>query len=542
MRFQFAPQDLIGIVKRRFFWAMVPFLVFASLGLFIISLMPPVYKSTARLIVEDQQVKNSWVQSAVASDALQRVEAVSARVRARDNLLILANELDLYRNEGLNAPARATKMQRNVEIMAERTRMRRGNNNSSAITISIGFHSSDPAQAQKVANRLLTTFVNRSIELRTEIADDTTTFLREEEEKVRRNLDRVIEGISAIKQENPRALPENRSLYERSLERAISSQSRVDGQLEQTYQEIRLLEMQAPLLLQSSTSLSTEEQELRQKRRTLEALEREYTDTYPDVVAMREEVLALEVDVDPASFRRRATKEVSSLTSQREDAAPGSRTYERLTARIDNLNEKLANLPRQTRTTSLSEVQYNAQMSALRGRIDGLNRQRDETIEQILDLETRLAAIPAVEGQLYRLEQEQLQLEQELSGIRRNRGDAERSESLEEQAKAERFSVLEQPILPDQPISPDKPKLAILAFAVAGGLAAVIALLPEVLFARVRAKHHLAEMLPNTRIVEVPRFKSKQARIPQFAHLAVGTALTLAFGATFAWMALETLI
>ncbi len=541
MRFQLAPEDIVGIIKRRFFWALVPVLAFATLGLFIIDRLPPVYQSTARLIVEDQQIKNSWVQSAVASDAQQRVAAVSARVRARDNLLLLANELNLYQNQGLSAPARATKMQRNVLISSERTRTR-GNSNSSAITISIGFKRNDPGEAQKVANRLLTAFVNRSIELRTEIADDTTTFLREEEEKVRRELDRVIEGISTIKQGNPRSLPENRPLYERGLERAISTQARLENQLEQTHQELRLLEMQAPLILQSSAALSPEEEDLRRKRRTLDALEREYTDTYPDVVAMREEVLALELDLDPTSFRRRATAEVATISGQLETEDPTSRTYARLTEKKEDLEGKIANLPAQTRSTSLSEIQYNAQLSTLRSRIDGLERQREETVEQIVDLETRLASTPAVEGQLYRLEQEKSQLEEDLARIRRNRGEAERSESLEEQAKAERFSVLEQPIRPDEPISPDRPRLAILALGAAAGLAGLMALLPEILFARVRAKHHLAEMFPNARIVEVPLFKSKQARIPQMAHLAVGAVLTLGFGATFAWMVLETLV
>lgn len=543
MHFKFGLGDIVGIVKRRFFWALIPFLILAIVGFALIGQMPAVYQSQARLIVEDQQIKNSWVQSAVSSDAQQRIEAVAARVTARDSLLLLANELNLFKDSSLSFSARAASMQRNTSILIERIQARRGNNQPSAITVTIEFRSTDPGEAQRVANRLLTAFVDRSIQIRNDIADDTTTFLREEEDKIRRDLDRVIEGISQIKQENPRALPENRSLYERSLERSVVEQTRVDNQIEQTEQELRLLQMQRPILLNSDNSLTRQEEELRTRRRELSALQREYQDSYPDVIALKDEVMALERDIDPSAYRRSLTREIEALSGQLRSLTEGDAEYREVEARREQMRAQLADAPRSNgRSSSMSAIQYDAQITTIQSRIEGLTRQRADLAEQIIDFESRLAETPVVEGQLYRLLQEQEQLEGDLARLRQNRAEAERSESLEEQSKAERFSVLEQPVRPDQPVSPNKPQLAVLAVGVAGMFAAIIALFPEVMFAKVRRREHLEDLLPNVRVIEVPRFDIGQSQVPQLVTLAICCGVSIVLTAALAWTGYQTLL
>ena len=56
-------------------------------------------------------------------------------------------------------------------------------------------------------------------------------------------------------------------------------------------------------------------------------------------------------------------------------------------------------------------------------------------------------------------------------------------------------------------MSPDRPKLAILGFAVAGAIAGALALFPEVFDPRVTTRSHVQEMLPNLRVIEIPRFE-----------------------------------
>lgn len=529
MRLSFGPQDIVGIVRRRALLALVVGLSVFTVAAAYIRSLPPVYESRAKLIVEDQQVRNEYVASAVESDALTRVEAVAARLLARDSLLELAAELGIFRGDALNATQRAELMRANTTVAVQRVESTRRRTDPSNIIISIAYRSPSPVQAQQVSNRLLTAFAARSVELRSDIAGGTTEFLRAEEEKMTRQLDVVLNQIAQIKEQNPTTLPENREVYQRALERAEAEKARLDAMAEQTSQELRLLQLQRPILVQADTRTTPQQEELRQKRRQLEALQREYQDSYPDVISLKEEVLALERDLDPAAFRRRATTEVANLDRQISTAARGSAAHSALIARREQLNADLANVPASTSNASLSEIQYDAQVTVIQSRIASLTSQRGEIAGQIAQIERQLASTPLIGGQLSGLEGEQQRLEAELVQIRTNRAEAERSASLEEQSKGERLTVLEQPNRPDDPVSPDRPRMLMLALLAAAGLAGLAALLPEVLFARVQTKQHIAEAFPGISVISVPRFGPAPWKAPVPLALT-GVALVTSAG------------
>ncbi|WOI53269.1 hypothetical protein [Parvularcula sp. LCG005] len=541
MRLNFAPEDFVGIAKRRFFWAAIPFLIIAIAGLIYVKSLPPMYESTATLIVEDQQIRDNYVQSAVSTDAEQRLQALAARVTARDNLLVLADELNLFRDEGLTGNQRAERLRDSAWISVNRISNSRRFNAPSSITVRIGYRNENPALAQRVTNRLLTDFMNRSVEDRTEIAAETTEFLSEQEADTRRALDTVIGEIGRIKQENPQALPDNRDLYTRALDRLAGEQSRLDASLDSARQELRILEAGRPVYLSAAGGQNSAEQELRIKRRQLETLERDYQPSYPDVIAAKEELMALERDLDPPAYRRRVSREIDYLTRQISEARRGSAEFTSLTARKESLERDLANMPADTPSTSLTEYQYNTQIQRLQAQISNLERQRAAIDDEIQENESRLGAIPVVEGQLYRLEREKEQLESDLARRRQNRTSAETTEAMEEQAKAEQLRIIEQPIRPDSPVSPDKPRLALMIFAVAAVVGLASALFPEVMLPRVRTTKHVHELVPGIKVIEVPRFKTTGVRIQNMAAFAAASAVTLVLSLGFAWTALSAL-
>lgn len=541
MKFYLGPQDVVGMVQRRFFWGAIPFLLMLIAAMIMIDRIPPQYESRARLIVEDQQIRNDLVASAVTSDARARIEAVAARVTARDNMQLMVEQLNTFAGMGLTGPERAEMMQAHSSVQIERIRATGGGRNTTnAITATISYRSRSPAEAQRVANALMTEFQARHIELRSEQAQGQTLFLSAEEDKIRRALERTFADIARVKADSAQSLPENRDLYERSLDRAVADVARFETSIEQAQQELRLVQMQRPLVVDADSSQSADERALKAKRRELASLRRAYQDTYPDVIRLKEEVLALERDVDPSAYRQNARAEINALTAQ--IAAASEAEAAPLISRREELRASLQSLPGTGNTTTLSELQFEAQVAVLQSRIDTLTRQRDDATARITDFETRLAAIPAVAGQLYRLEQEQAQLEAEILELRRKRGVAERAQSLEEQSKAERLAVLENPIRPEQPVAPDKPKLAALAGIGAMGIAAIFALFPEVFAAKVRSARHIQAMFPNAKVVEVPRYRGAQSRLPQLITYGVLFAVTGALVLAAAAVAVRTVV
>ncbi|MEM9989247.1 MAG: hypothetical protein AAF723_06980, partial [Pseudomonadota bacterium] len=388
----------------------------------------------------------------------------------------------------------------------------------------------------------LSAFLERNIAVRNEIVETTALFLQDEEAKIRRSLDRTLTSIARIKQESPNVLPENGELYRRSLERASAELLRIDNSIESTQQELRILQMQRPIILRADATGFSGDDELRVKRRQLDALQRQYQDNYPDVIALKAEVLALEKDIDPASFRRRAQEELRTLQTQINDAERGSSEFDILVERRDRLRADLQDVPAGASTSTLSEVQYETQLATLESRLDILNSQREAAVAQIADFEARLTTLPAVESRLYPLLQEQQQLEADLIRLRSDRSEAELSASIEGQSMGERLTTLEQPTRPDTPVSPNKPQLAILVFGAAGLVALIIGLVPEILFAKVRSRDHLQTLLQNIKVVEVPRFIGAQSRTPQRLLFASLTSVSIVLSMALSFMAYQTFL
>jgi capsular polysaccharide biosynthesis protein len=81
---------------------------------------------------------------------------------------------------------------------------------------------------------------------------------------------------------------------------------------------------------------------------------------------------------------------------------------------------------------------------------------------------------------------------------------AQVAESLEGDQKAERFTVLEPPILPETPIKPNRQKLIALALMLALAAAGAAAALIEMLQGRVRGVRQIAAVWGQQPLVTVP--------------------------------------
>ena len=540
MRFSFTPKDIVRLIRTRLFWFAIPFALLGILGLIAISQIPPMYESRAELLVEGQQVPDAIVQSTIQTEALARLSSVRAQVMARDNLIRLGER------HGVFAGQRMSRTEKD-ELMKERTRIavraqedgRPGRRGDTVVTATLSFTDDDPLRAQRVANDLLSQFQSRNVEMRRDQASGASDFIQEEERKVRRELQRIGQEIARIKEENPDALPDNRSFYESTLQRLLIERDRTQADVASTETAIQQLQMERPRY--TVGDLSPREQELADLRSALSRARLKYQDTYPDVIALKEQILDLEREVDPAAFRENARTEIAAQERALAGMRKGTPDHGATEARIAELRGQLRDLPAGAQAVSPGEASFNGQVFALQSRLDALALQQENLDRQVADMEARIASVPQVESQLYDLQEEQARLERDLAEVQSDRAMAQRSESLEAQAKAERLVTLEQPVAPDEPTSPNKPKLAVAIFALAAGLAGLVVLVPEVLFAKVQSKDHLSELLPDVPVVEVPRFKTADERLPKLIATASLSTATLVLGVALSWTAFQTL-
>src|SRR5271167_3121130 len=64
--------------------------------LLLAALWPPTYRSTATILIEQQEIPQELVRSVITSFADQRVQVISQRVMTTQNLLALIERYDLY--------------------------------------------------------------------------------------------------------------------------------------------------------------------------------------------------------------------------------------------------------------------------------------------------------------------------------------------------------------------------------------------------------------------------------------------------------------
>src|ERR1700730_7989601 len=70
--------------------------IFAALAVAMALLLPPTYTAGATILIEQQEIPQELVRSAVTSFADQRVQIISQRVMTTQNLLALIERYNLY--------------------------------------------------------------------------------------------------------------------------------------------------------------------------------------------------------------------------------------------------------------------------------------------------------------------------------------------------------------------------------------------------------------------------------------------------------------
>ena len=175
------------LLKRRFFYFLIPFVLVAAIGAGVALVLPPTYLSEGKILVQSQQIPTELVRSTVTSAAQERIQVIEQRLMTRDNLIAIADKFQLF-------PAQRNLMSvtQLVEMMKKKTSIATVNQQLSfarrsdnpTIVFTVGFEDADPAVAARVANELVTRILNEDIRDRTSRASDTTKFLSREMERL----------------------------------------------------------------------------------------------------------------------------------------------------------------------------------------------------------------------------------------------------------------------------------------------------------------------------------------------------------------------
>ena len=88
--------DYLGILRRRRALMLAVFVVLFVIAAVVAMVLPPVYRSTATILIKEQEIPQEFVRSTVTSFADERIQVISQQVMTRSTLLDLVDKYGLY--------------------------------------------------------------------------------------------------------------------------------------------------------------------------------------------------------------------------------------------------------------------------------------------------------------------------------------------------------------------------------------------------------------------------------------------------------------
>ncbi len=522
--------DLRAIVRR--YWRQRWIMLWVGLGIMagtvtLALMLPPTYTSGATILIEQQEIPQELVRSAVTSFADQRIQVISQRVMTTQNLLSLIDRYNLYPEIRLNKPREVLlqAMRNDISmrmISADVIDPRSGRPTQATIAFSVNYQSHSPDLAVKVANDLTSLYLNENLTSRTQMAEQTTSFFSEEAKRQQDRIDALDKKLAEFKQKHEDRMPDMQLLNtqvsdrtETELREAENRIAAIDSQ--RVLLQAQLAQINPTLQVYSDTGqrVMNPEDRLKALKSQLAGYKARYAPNHPDIVSTQREVDGLEkqvkADDGTSDLARQLDEAKAQLARAREKYAPEHPDVVRLTHQVEVLEKAVAAAPDTNTLGSERSHADNPPYLQVKGQLDALDvdhesavKKRDELRAKLDEYEQRLAQEPAVERQ-YRemardLEAEQAKYQEILS----KQTEVQVSQNLETEHKGERFTMIEPPLPPEKPISPNRFLILALGFVLSLAAAVGAATLRDNLDASIRGAQDIRALLSVPPLAAVP--------------------------------------
>ena len=273
--------DFLDIVKRRKNFIIWPALLIFITAAIVAFLIPPTYRSTSTILIEEQDIPEEYVMSTVTSYAEQRIQSINERIMSSTKLIEVINRFNLYADQRKSKSIEeiSEKMREDIKLETINAQVanRRGGSSSATIAFSVAYEGSKPDVVQQVAGVLASMYIEENLKIREQQATGATRFIEEEMNGLQAKLADLDAKLATFKSRNMGSLPE---LVQSNLLNA----DRID-------QDISRLQDQLATLKEREESIKTQNPDknrLQDLQAQLINLKTRLTEKHPDVVYHQE--------------------------------------------------------------------------------------------------------------------------------------------------------------------------------------------------------------------------------------------------------------
>jgi polysaccharide chain length determinant protein (PEP-CTERM system associated) len=457
--------------------------------------MPALYRSTALVMVERQQVPEAFVRPTVTSDVETRLRTISQETLSRARLDSLITRFDLYADLRKSRPNEEVveRMRSDIRLDVRGTDPR---TRGTTIAFSISYRGPDPDTVAQVTNTLASFYIEENLKARERQATGTADFLKAERAVTRKRLDELETQVSEFRTRYPGELSQQLQANLITFEN-LNSQLQLNNDNQNRAAERRetltalLAEAESsPPALGAPAGAETRAARMARLRQELAGARTRFTDEHPTVARLKAQLAA---------------------TEREPTDSPG--------------DEGAAAIPSSPYTRRVLEA-----IKALESEVKGLKTHEQRLRASIAVYQTRLENTPKRDHEFQALSREYESAKQLYESLGKRHEEAQLAESMEQRQKGERFRILDPAVASQTPTAPNRPRLFLVSLVLCVGLGGGALVLAEMLDTSFHSVNELRAFTSVPVLVSIHRIVTeadRQRRQRRFRMAAAGAVLGL---------------
>ncbi len=561
--------DYLALLRRRKTMILTVGAALLAASAALAFLLPAVYRSTATILIEEQEIPSDLVRSAIATYADQRIETIKQQVLSRSTLWHIVEQYDLYKDLRKRSPTEEVLVRfvkdiqievMNVKVIDKRTQ----NPTQATIAFTLAYDGESAELAQKVAHELTSLFLGENLKTRERHAHETTAFLKREAENLSRHIQDLEGKLAGVKQRADGALPElvqlNMQLMNQTQREVIDSDRDIRSLKERkTYLEGELatLKPHTPLISASGERMLDTSERLKSLRAQHASVSAYLEPDHPDLIKLKQELSSLEKEAGATDGREELSKrlmaEQASLAALRErvgEMHPDVMRLQNVVASLERELRAAVARPAQPSTVKPENPAYiniQSQLASTTASLQSLETARVDLKRRMAEYAKRLETTPTIEPEYLDLLRDRENSVRKYQEITSRLMEAQVSGELEVQRKGERFSLINPPELPEKPDRPNRLAILLLGafLAIAGGVGTGVA--ADNVDRRIFTADQLGRAMRGVPLAVIPYLPSENElvalgrRRAVFGLAGIGVVVAGAVALHLAWMPLDVL-
>jgi polysaccharide biosynthesis transport protein len=519
--------SIVETVRRRWALALLPFLFVLAASVSLALFLPSLWTAKAVILVDRQQIPESFVKSTITSDVEARIMTLSQEIMSSAQLtkIIEAHQLypDIRRKHSTEAAVDAMRRDIRIEFRTDE----RDRRSPRMIAFGVGYTTSDPQNAMRVANEVAGLYVDENVRYRAKHAVSTSQFIGNQLTDVRSRLQSQERRVTDYKERHMGELPEQREANLRTLDRLQQQIQSAQETMRRANERRQLLTQALAEIDQTSggnagigpnpTPAESTAARLSVLKQELAQMQTRYSDRYPDVISLKDQIQALEAklaDEKQAAAPAAAAAAKSGGTSKGKELRPPPQN-----AYVQSLMQQLDQAAVDTKTTADEIKGLQAQIALYQRRIENTPRSEQELALITRDYETT--------RELFR-------------SLLSKQGEADIATDLEQRQGGEHFRIIEPAGLPDRTAGPNRMRLLLIGLVLAvaaGGIAVVLAEHVDTSYRSVEdiRGHEPVPVLSTIPKIITERDRRRSLRLRRLQTAAVAAGLLAIIGTSFAF-------